>query len=188
MSIAPRSQDARAIMQVKYDAIPADSKRPKLLIIFGTGKSKLEQYITKELMWVEKIAIATKFFDVSSITEDQGKAPKPRIVLVSKKRKIVFKGRVSSSRLYAAMRRAVRAEYKTSLDKFVKGIRKLMGRLDAIQVMAAQRSQYATKAIKVGGKYVKKVKDLTRKIDLAKFVISKDLRKLLLITIRPKVK
>ena len=99
--------------------------------------------ITKTVLDPDKVRVGTNYFKCVKMTEEEAKADPllaesgkklPRMVFVTHEYKVaaVVEGKISSSKVYAAMKKTAKKSYKGNFDRSVKSVIKLLGKLDKI--------------------------------------------------------
>lgn len=139
------------------------------------------QFVQQGTMHDERVALGAKFFRLIQINGDEigkehplakmlGGKDLPRAVLISRDGETVKKleGKISATRLFAAMTEIVKGDCKRDLGKFTSDMRKLLNDLEEVARDKQQLERKTAKALEKGGnvaaaKEVKKDQELLDK-------------------------
>ena len=119
------------------------ASKPMLVWIQDPVDEEANQKIAKVILDPDKLRVGCAFFNCIKMTKeeaaeddilkDAGKKT-PRMVLVTPDWKVtkVVEGKISSSKLFSAMKKTAAKSYKSKFDKDVKSVIKILGELDKI--------------------------------------------------------
>jgi hypothetical protein len=122
---------------------PAPAEKPMLVWIQDPEDEEADQKIARVVLDPDKLRVACAYFSCikvsaevaaeDAILSDAGKKL-PRMVLITRDWDVakVLEGKISSSKLYGAMKKAASKSYKGNFDKNVKSVIKILGELDKI--------------------------------------------------------
>ncbi len=127
--------------------------KPILVWVHDPIDEEANAKIAKVTLDPDKVRVGSAYFQCVKMTKEEALADPliaesgkecPRMVLVTPDYEVaaVVEGKISSSKLYAAMKKAAKKSYKCNFDKNVKGIIKILGELDKI---ANEREMIAKK-------------------------------------------
>lgn len=117
--------------------------KPMLVWIEHPSDAEPNEKIAKITLDPDKIRVGCSFFKCVKMTADAASEDRlladtgnkyPRMVLISPDYEVVAKleGKISSSKLYSAMKKTAKKSYDCNFDKSVKTLIKLLGEFDKI--------------------------------------------------------
>lgn len=118
--------------------------KPMLVWIQHPSDDEANEKVAKITLDPDKLRVGCSFFTCIKMTAEAASADRlladtgkkyPRMVLITPDYDVVkvIEGKISSSKLYAAMKRTASKSYKCNFDKNVKGVIKLLGEFDKIE-------------------------------------------------------
>jgi len=163
---AERVAPADAVVTGRRSRGGADSERPKaerpmLVWIQHPSSDEPNEKIAKVTLDPDKIRVGCSFFQCIQMTAeaaskdrllaDTGKGY-PRLVLITPDYQVVAKleGRISSSKLYSALKKTAGRSYECNFDQSVRGVIKLLGEFDKIANERDGLKQKEDKGLKPG--------------------------------------
>jgi hypothetical protein len=153
LSISWTSADRVAVAEAAVTPSEGDEEAPKvetpradkpmLVYIEHPGDDEPNEKIAKITLDPDKIRVGCSYFKCIKMTAEAASQDRlladtgkeyPRMVLITPDYEVVatLEGKISSSKLYAAMKKTASKSYKCNFDKNVKGVIKLLGEFDKI--------------------------------------------------------
>ena len=119
------------------------AEKPFLVWIQDPIDEEANDKIAKVVLDPDKIRVGTCYFKCVKMSAEQAEADPllaeagkklPRMVFITPEYEVaaVVEGKISSSKLYSAMKKTAKKSYKGNFDKNVKSVIKLLGKLDKI--------------------------------------------------------
>lgn len=117
--------------------------KPMLVYVPHPGDEEPNEKIEKVTLDQDKIRVGCKYFRCIKMTAEAAAEDRliaetgdefPRMVLITPDYEVVkvLEGKISASKLYAAMKKTARKSYEGNFDKSVKSVIKLLGEFDKI--------------------------------------------------------
>ena len=133
--------------------------KPMLVWITHPSDDEPNEKIAKITLDPDKIRVGSKFFRCIKMTAEAASQDRlladtgkkyPRMVFITPDYQVVAKleGKISSSKLYAAMKKTAGKSYKCNFDKNVKSVIKILGEFDKIDNERGVLTQKEEKGVK----------------------------------------